>query len=161
MKGVSEHNLKKVDAALPLNRLVCVTGVSGSGKSTLVQDVLHPALLKPLGRPTETPGAFAGLEGLEHVNDVVFVDQTPIGRTTRSNPASYVGAFDAIRELFAKAPESKTRGYTTGAVTKTILRRLPDYFNYICPQFAQTDINFQRVPTVDTSNPFVAQESSQ
>ncbi|APV52258.1 excinuclease ABC subunit A [Betaproteobacteria bacterium GR16-43] len=114
VQGATEHNLKSIDAAFPLNRLVCVTGVSGSGKSTLVQDILHPALLKHLGRPTETPGAFKGLGGLEHVNDVVFVDQSPIGRTTRSNPASYVGAFDAIRDLFAKAPESKARGYTAG-----------------------------------------------
>ncbi|QJR13726.1 excinuclease ABC subunit UvrA [Usitatibacter palustris] len=114
IKGATEHNLKSADVAFPLHRLVCVTGVSGSGKSTLVQDILHPALLKHLGRPTETPGAFKVIEGLEHVNDVVFVDQTPIGRTTRSNPASYVGAFDAIRDLFAKVPESKARGYTAG-----------------------------------------------
>ena len=91
-----------------------MTGVSGSGKSTLVQDVLHPALRKHLGKPTETPGALRELVGAKHVNDIVFVDQSPIGRTTRSNPASYVGAFDAIRELFASATDSKTRGYTAG-----------------------------------------------
>jgi excinuclease ABC subunit A len=114
LRGVTEHNLKKVDVDIPLRRLVCITGVSGSGKSTLIQDVLHPALRKHLGKPTETPGAFASLVGLEHVNDVVLVDQSPIGRTTRSNPASYVGAFDAIRQIFASATDSKTRGYTAG-----------------------------------------------
>ena len=114
LRGVTEHNLKGVDVEFPLHRLVCVTGVSGSGKSTLVQDVLHPALLKHLGKPTESPGAFREMHGAARINDVVFVDQSPIGRTTRSNPASYVGAFDAIREIFARAPEAKTRGYTAG-----------------------------------------------
>ncbi len=114
LRGVTEHNLKDVDVEFPLNRLVCVTGVSGSGKSTLIQDVLHPALLKHLGKPTESPGAFREMHGAARINDVVFVDQSPIGRTTRSNPASYVGAFDAIREIFARSPESKTRGYTAG-----------------------------------------------
>jgi excinuclease ABC subunit A len=112
--GVTEHNLKDVDVAIPLNRLVCVTGVSGSGKSTLVQDVLHPALLKHQGRPTEAAGAHRALVGADRVGDVVLVDQTPIGRTTRSNPASYVGAFDAIRDQFARSPLAKERGYKPG-----------------------------------------------
>ncbi|MEO7404466.1 MAG: excinuclease ABC subunit A, partial [Burkholderiales bacterium] len=112
--GATEHNLKNVDIAIPLTRFVCITGVSGSGKSTLIQDILYPALLKHRGRPTEGAGAHRELKGAEFVGDVVFVDQTPIGRTTRSNPASYVGAFDAIRELFADEVLSKERGYTAG-----------------------------------------------
>ncbi|HSD55488.1 MAG TPA: excinuclease ABC subunit UvrA [Burkholderiales bacterium] len=114
IRGATEHNLKGVDVALPLNRLVCVTGVSGSGKSTLVQDVLHAALLKAKGKPTEAPGAHRELRGAELVDAVVLVDQTPIGKTTRSNPASYVGAFDAIRSRFAAAPLARERGYTAG-----------------------------------------------
>jgi excinuclease ABC subunit A len=114
LAGVSEHNLQDIDLAIPLERLVCITGVSGSGKSTLVQDVLHPALLRAKGKPTETPGAHRDLRGHELIEDVVLVDQTPIGRTTRSNPASYVGAFDAIRKRFAASPLAKERGYTTG-----------------------------------------------
>ena len=114
LQGVSQHNLRTIDVRFPLQRLVCVTGVSGSGKSTLIQDVLHPALLKHFGRPTEAAGAHRALRGAEVLRDVVFVDQTPIGRTTRSNPASYVGAFDVIRERFARLPESRERGYTAG-----------------------------------------------
>jgi excinuclease ABC subunit A len=112
--GASEHNLKDVDVSIPLRALVCVTGVSGSGKSTLVQDVLHPALLRAKGRPTEAPGAHRALAGADLVDDVVLIDQTPIGRTTRSNPASYVGAFDCIRKRFASAPLAKARKYTHG-----------------------------------------------
>jgi len=112
--GAAEHNLKHIDVALPLNRLVCVTGVSGSGKSTLVQDVLHAALRKHQGKPTEAPGKHRALRGAERIAEVAMVDQTPIGKTTRSNPASYVGAFDPIRNLFAKSEVSKERGYTPG-----------------------------------------------
>ena len=112
--GAAEHNLRNVDVMFPLHRLVCVTGVSGSGKSTLVQDVLYPALLRVKGKPTEAPGTFRELRGDEHIAGVVMVDQTPIGRTTRSNPASYVGAFDCIRTLFAREPAAKERSYTAG-----------------------------------------------
>lgn len=112
--GATQHNLRELDARFPLNQLVCITGVSGSGKSTLIQDVLYPALLKYFGKPTEAAAAFRELRGAEHLRDVVFVDQTPIGRTARSNPASYVGAFDVIRERFAKLPEARERGYTAG-----------------------------------------------
>jgi excinuclease ABC subunit A len=112
--GAAEHNLKGIDVAVPLGRLVCVTGVSGSGKSTLIQDVLHPALLKLKGKPSEAPGAHRALRGHEAVSEVVLVDQTPIGKTTRSNPASYVGAFDALRKRYADEPAARERGYTAG-----------------------------------------------
>ncbi|MCC7547736.1 MAG: excinuclease ABC subunit UvrA [Burkholderiales bacterium] len=112
--GASANNLCGIDVEFPLQRLVCVTGVSGSGKSTLVQDVLYPALLRHKGKPTETPGEHRALIGHESVAEVVMVDQTPIGRTTRSNPASYVGAFDAIRQLFAREDAARERGYTAG-----------------------------------------------
>jgi excinuclease ABC subunit A len=112
--GAAEHNLRHIDVELPLHRLVCLTGVSGSGKSTLVQDVLYPALQKAHGKPTEAPGRFERLEGAELIEAAVLIDQTPIGRTTRSNPASYVGAFDEIRVRFAAEPEAKLRKYTAG-----------------------------------------------
>ena len=114
IRGASEHNLKSVDVTIPLERLVCITGVSGSGKSTLVQNVLYAALRKAKGKPTEAPGAHKSLHGHDRVGDVVMVDQSPIGRTTRSNPASYVGAFDAIRALYARAPAAIERRYTAG-----------------------------------------------
>ncbi|MGO4809326.1 excinuclease ABC subunit UvrA, partial [Cupriavidus sp. 2MCAB6] len=114
LEGASEHNLRDVTVEIPLQRLVCVTGVSGSGKSTLLQDVLYPAMARQFGKSTDAPGAFRGLTGAEQVADVVFVDQSPIGKTARSNPASYVGAFDEIRKLFAKAPMALQRSYTAG-----------------------------------------------
>ena len=112
LEGVREHNLKNVSVEIPLQRLVCVTGVSGSGKSTLIQDVLAPALMRHFGKSTEAPGAHERLLGAEQLSDVVFVDQSPIGKTARSNPASYVGAWDAIREIFANAALSRERSYT-------------------------------------------------
>jgi len=112
LEGVRERNLKAISVDIPLGRLVCVTGVSGSGKSTLIQDVLAPALMRHFGQATETPGAFERLLGAEQLAGVVFVDQSPIGKTTRSNPVSYVGAWDAIREIYANAPLSRQRGYT-------------------------------------------------
>jgi excinuclease ABC subunit A len=104
LEGACDHNLKNVTVEFPLNRLVCVTGVSGSGKSTLIQDILAPALLRHFGKATEAPGAHERLLGADQLSEVVFVDQSPIGKTARSNPASYVGAWDAIREIFACAP---------------------------------------------------------
>ncbi|MFN7154415.1 MAG: excinuclease ABC subunit UvrA, partial [Acidovorax sp.] len=112
LEGAREHNLQNVSVEFPLQRLVTVTGVSGSGKSSLIQDVLAPALLRHFGKATDTPGAHDRMLGADHLSDVVFVDQSPIGKTARSNPVSYVGAWDSIRELFAVAPLSKQRSYT-------------------------------------------------
>ncbi len=112
LEGAREHNLQNVSVEIPLQRLVVVTGVSGSGKSSLVQDVLAPALMRHFGQSTESPGAHDRLLGAEQLGDVVFVDQSPIGKTARSNPVSYVGAWDAIRALFADAPLARQRSYT-------------------------------------------------
>ena len=114
LEGAREHNLQDLSIAIPLGRLVCLTGVSGSGKSTLMHDVLYRAACKQLGRPTEMPGEHSALTGLEHVQDVVMVDQSPIGKTTRSIPATYVGAFDVIRERFIAEPLARERAYTAG-----------------------------------------------
>ena len=114
IRGAREHNLKNIDVAIPLHRFVCLTGVSGSGKSTLMRQVLYPALLKYQGQQTEAPGQHDGVDGMEQVQRVVMVDQSPIGKTTRSTPATYVGAFDAIRKLFIATPLAKERGYTPG-----------------------------------------------
>ena len=112
LEGAREHNLQHVSVEFPLQRMVVVTGVSGSGKSTLIQDILAPALLRHFGKTTDAPGAHDRLLGAEQLADVVFVDQSPIGKTARSNPVSYVGAWDAIRTLFATAPLAQQRGYT-------------------------------------------------
>jgi excinuclease ABC subunit A len=112
LEGAREHNLQNVSVEFPLQRLVVVTGVSGSGKSSLIQDVLAPALLRHFGKSTDAPGAYDRLLGADFLSEVVFVDQSPIGKTARSNPVSYVGAWDAVRALFADAPLSRQRSYT-------------------------------------------------
>jgi excinuclease ABC subunit A len=111
--GASEHNLKNVDISVPLNSLTCVTGVSGSGKSTIVHDVLYAAIKRAKGSWDKRVGSFRKLEGAEYITDVVLVDQAPIGRTPRSNPVTYLKAFDPIRELFAATKDARSRGLTS------------------------------------------------
>jgi excinuclease ABC subunit A len=112
--GASEHNLKSVDVEFPLGVFTCVTGVSGSGKSTLVNEILYKALANAVSRGKHRPGRHAGLRGVEDVDKVIDIDQSPIGRTPRSNPATYTKVFDHIRQLFASTPEAKIRGYKPG-----------------------------------------------
>jgi excinuclease ABC subunit A len=111
LRGASEHNLKSIDVTIPLNMLVCITGVSGSGKSTLVHDCLYGGLKHQRGDGHGPVGAFASLEGGKFLDDVILVDQSPIGRTPRSNPVTYIKVYDAIREAFASTREAQTRGY--------------------------------------------------
>ncbi len=112
VRGARAHNLRDVDVDIPLTRLVCITGVSGSGKSTLVEDILYRGLCKRLGKSDGTPGEHDELEGAERIAEVVWVDQAPLGATSRANPVSYIKAFEPIRGLFAKAPLAQMRGYT-------------------------------------------------
>ncbi len=114
LRGATLHNLKHVDARFPLGVFTCVTGVSGSGKSSLVAETLYPALARDLNRAETRPGPYERLEGLEHLDKVIDITQEPIGRTPRSNPATYVGVFDEIRQVFASTPEAKMRGYGSG-----------------------------------------------
>lgn len=114
IRGASENNLKSVDVRIPLNMFVCVTGVSGSGKSTLVHDVLYAGLKKMKGGFEGSVGAFSSIEGAEHVGAVELVDQSPIGRTPRSNPATYIKVFDLIRDLLSKTPAARARGFKPG-----------------------------------------------
>ena len=125
--GASEHNLKNVDVEIPIGKIVGVTGVSGSGKSTLVCDVLHPAVLRALGLPAPECGAFRRIEGADAFAGVELVDQSPIGKSARSTPASYLGAFDEIRKLFAESPAAKARGIGVGDFSFNYgLGRCPD-----------------------------------
>ena len=114
IKGASEHNLKNIDLSFPLGTFICVTGVSGSGKSTLISDILYPALAQRIYRSKEKPGAFKSISGIGEIDQVVVVDQSPIGRTPRSNPATYTGVFGQIRDIFTQLPEARLRGYKPG-----------------------------------------------
>jgi len=114
VRGGSENNLQDVDVSIPVGRLTCVTGVSGSGKSTLVNEIIYKSVATKLNRARQRAGAHDSIEGLEHFDKVIEVDQAPIGRTPRSNPATYTGLFDHIRTLYAKVPEARMRGYKAG-----------------------------------------------
>jgi excinuclease ABC subunit A len=114
IEGAAQHNLKKIDVKIPLGVLCCVTGVSGSGKSTLVNEVLYKAVANRLHRTRQRAGTHRRIGGLEQLDKIIYVDQSPIGRTPRSNPATYIGLFDQIRELFSKTQEARARGYKPG-----------------------------------------------
>ena len=114
VKGAAENNLKNVDVKIPLGKFVCVTGVSGSGKSSLVNDILYKVLANKLNRAKTIPGKYKSIEGIEYLDKVIDIDQSPIGRTPRSNPATYTGVFNDIRELFASTKDAKAHGYNAG-----------------------------------------------
>jgi excinuclease ABC subunit A len=114
IRGAHENNLKRIDVSLPLGKLVCISGVSGSGKSTLMNDVLYKKLAQVFYQAKDKPGKCDSITGLEYIDKVINIDQSPIGRTPRSNPATYTGTFTPIRELFASVPDARVRGYTPG-----------------------------------------------
>jgi excinuclease ABC subunit A len=114
IRGARENNLKNIDVEIPLGVMTCVTGVSGSGKSSMVNEILYKRLARDLNRARTIPGAHTSIEGMEQLDKVIDIDQSPIGRTPRSNPATYTGVFDQIRELFAQTADAKARGYSKG-----------------------------------------------
>ena len=114
VRGARENNLKNIDVSIPLGTFTCVTGVSGSGKSSLVNEVLYKSLGAALNRMKVRPGKHDAIEGMEQLDKVIAIDQSPIGRTPRSNPATYTNLFNLIRDLFASTPDAKARGYNAG-----------------------------------------------
>jgi excinuclease ABC subunit A len=112
VRGAQENNLRDVDVVFPLGLLICITGVSGSGKSSLVHEILYKTLYATIHDSRVLPGAHRGIEGVEHVSDIILIDQSPIGRSSRSTPATYIGVYDKIRRLFAETLEARARGYT-------------------------------------------------
>ena len=142
--GAAEHNLKNIDVEFPLGQFIAVTGVSGSGKSTLINDILYKALSSKFFHSRERAGKHQGLEGVEKIDKVVLVDQSPIGRTPRSNPATYTGAFTFIRELFANSPESKIKGYSPGRFSFNVKGGRCE----VCEGEGQIKIEMQFLPDV-------------
>ena len=142
--GAAEHNLKNIDVEFPLGQFIAVTGVSGSGKSTLINDILYKALSSKFFHSRERAGKHQGLEGVEKIDKVVLVDQSPIGRTPRSNPATYTGAFTFIRELFANSPESKIKGYGPGRFSFNVKGGRCE----VCEGEGQIKIEMQFLPDV-------------
>jgi len=134
IRGARENNLKNIDVTIPLGVMTCVTGVSGSGKSSLVNEILYKALAKKLNRARTIPGKHDRIEGAEHLDKIIAIDQSPIGRTPRSNPATYTGAFDLIRDLFASTTDAKAKGYSKGRFSfnvkglKKVIFNLGDLF---------------------------------
>jgi excinuclease ABC subunit A len=120
LKGAKGHNLKNVDLVIPLNRLITITGVSGSGKSTLISKTLYPALARALDIEFMPAQEYAGLEGAEHIKNVLLIDQSPIGQSSRSSPVTYLKAFDAVRTIMSGLPEAKSRGYTPGTFSMNV-----------------------------------------